>query len=169
MYKRSFFLYGLVLSLFINCGKSNNPMPSFETYEIAPTASVTSLSKEWLDKLERIKNEPGANDFKSNIEHLTIENRNALLEILNVIPSEDQELRFLQDFVSFNKEKQATLIAIILHLESNDKPLLLKTIQCPECLSLIDQIKVYNQMHKLDPIYQKLLMEFEGKLEEDSE
>jgi len=153
---------------FLGCGGSPQPMPSDDSYKIPENTKPEPLEEAWRKKFALIKGHPGQKDLIDNITSLKKEHRDALLATLEVIPDQDQEVRFLQDFASFTKDQQAHLINIFLYLESRNKALILKLVG-PERLTFIEKIKMLKLIHDLDQQGQDLIEEFEKKLEEDPE
>ncbi|OJW73571.1 MAG: hypothetical protein BGO68_02985 [Candidatus Amoebophilus sp. 36-38] len=156
---------GIVLTFILGCGEK--PMPSDEAYRIPENTKPAALSKEWEEKFALIDDsDPGKKNLIDNIMKLTKENRDALLEMLNVNPYQEEKKRFLQDFASFSKDQQAHLISILLHLEKEDKTLILKLIS-PEEFNLTEKLKMLKLYLGLDSNSRNLIEEFEKKLEED--
>lgn len=158
----------IVLACFTGCGSPPPPMPAYQTYRFDPQQKLPPLSPEWQLKFNLIPAGKGKENFKNNIQKLTLENRSALLEILNNINDEKQEKNFLKDLVSFNERQQAHLITIILHLKTRNSELILKLARCKNCLTLFEKLQMLDMIDDLAPKCQELIEEFEYKLEDES-
>jgi DNA-binding MarR family transcriptional regulator len=158
----------LFLFSFLGCGEPTPPMPSAETYRNSNNqVQPPQLSQEWENKLKLVYNEPGLEDFKANLMELTEENRAIILEVLNNMGNKDHEIRFLQDFVNFNKIQQSHLINIFLYLEKQNKDLLKKAVRCYKCTNIFEKYKLSKMFDSLEHNCQDLIMEFVEKLQED--
>ncbi|ACE06413.1 hypothetical protein Aasi_1068 [Candidatus Amoebophilus asiaticus 5a2] len=162
--------YSIVMFLFsfLGCGESVPPMPSAETYRINNNQTQPpQLSQEWEDKLKLVDGEPGLGDFRANLIELTEESRAVILSMLNNMGNRNHEIRFLQDFISFNRRQQSHLINIFLHLENQNKPLLEKAIRCYTCTNIFEKYKLSKMFDSLEHNCQDLIMEFVNKLQEE--
>jgi DNA-binding MarR family transcriptional regulator len=167
--KRIYFSIIFLFS-FLGCGDPPPPpMPAAETYRINVNqkAIPPRLNEAWEEKLHLVKGEPGLEDFRDNLLMLTEENRAFILEVLNNMTNKDHEIRFMQDFISFNKKQQGYLINILLYMEKQNKPLLLKATRCYSCTRWLERLKLRDMFKSLEGNCQDLIMEFVEKLQEE--
>lgn len=138
--------------------KPSNPIKRFSSGDYIP-----ELSNEWKEALGVIK-EPRKVDLEDNIKQLAIEDRDRFWRLLSTIPPAQQPL-FLKALSSFNKDKQANLLDIILHLAHEDEELIKVVLSGNlSYLPAFQQINLSNMVQNLKAKDQTLLFSFLAKL-----
>jgi hypothetical protein len=163
-------LYVLCMIFITSCEcedkKSPNPIQLQDAQTKQKNATIP-FNKPWTEKLEEIPASADKQSFESSLQQLSITEREAIWELLNVIQDPTKQQSFLSVFMSFSQAEQERLFRILLYLRGRNQPLLCKLIDPQQELAIMEKVKMWQIIRELSEADQQLIEGFKEKLDNE--